>query len=98
VSKCKIDTSQKPYVENYPALHEWLQKLEARCDWQLPIGPAKEPHAYVEQWSSHSCRPFVVIIYANNNGWNVFTDCADGRVDATLRDAEVRTTTKAKAT
>lgn len=88
----KTKTEDRPYVANYPPLAEWLAKIEARCDWQLPIGPKNDPNAYVECYSApHGNRhPFIVIVYAHNHGWNIFTDERTNKIAATFEDAELR--------
>jgi len=93
--KIKVDTSQFPYVENYPPLRDWLKKHEARCMWQLPMQPEhgreEPPTAYVEQWMfPKTSRMVVVVVYANKMGWDVFTSSNEHQIDATLEDAEER--------
>lgn len=78
----------KPYVENYPPLHDWLRTIGAQCDWQLPLGPG--PQAYVESYSVRGRPSFIVIVRANQLGWDIFTSLNDGRIDATLADAAKR--------
>lgn len=83
-------TEDKPYVENYPPLRGWLRQIGARCDWQVPLGNAKEPIAYVEQWQAPTGRSFIVVVHAMRHGWNIYTDCADDGIAPTLIDAAVR--------
>jgi hypothetical protein len=33
----KDDTSDKPWVSNYPPLRDWLDKHDARCQWQQAL-------------------------------------------------------------
>lgn len=80
----------KPYVENYPPLRDWLRQIGARCDWQVPLGNAKAPVAYVEQWQASGARSFIVVVCAKQHGWNIFTDCGDNSIGATLIDAAAR--------
>lgn len=80
----------KPYTENYPPLRDWLRQIGARCDWQVPLGNAKAPVAYVEQWQAPGARSFIVIVHARQHGWNIYTDCGDNSIGATLIDAAAR--------
>lgn len=88
--KSKMDPKDRPYVENYPPLKEWLDKNNARCDWQSPVGPEKDPVAYVEQWYINGKSAFLVTIRSNQMGWEIFTSGNDVRIPQTLKDAEER--------
>lgn len=37
--------ANKPWVSNYMALAEWLNKISAICNWQIMRGPKDEPQA-----------------------------------------------------
>lgn len=85
-------TVNKPWVENYPALKEWLNKIGARCLEQVPgpkMAKSKDPTFYIEKWIC-GAREFYVEVRANQLGWNVYTGCASGLITDTLRDAEQR--------
>ncbi len=81
----KTRTEDKPYVANYPPLAEWLEKIEARCDWQLPLGTA-----LVEGWRTLRGSTFILVVHADKKGWEIFTALDDNKIDATLLDAEKR--------
>lgn len=83
------ESKSKPYMENYPELHNWVRSHEARCDWQVPVGPASNPEAYIEQWRIDGGY-FVVLIRADELGWDIFTPCNDRSVKGTLADLERR--------
>jgi hypothetical protein len=90
------DTSNKPWLSNYPPLKEWLDKHDARCLWQAPQNPQPSdadsdwtPVAYVEGWRIRA-RQFILIVYANKGGWDIFTPADSQIIDASLLDAERR--------
>jgi len=89
MGKRKIADLDQPWVDNYPALKEWLNKHKAFCQWQLPMGDKDAPQAYVECWQIGN-RQVIVLVHAKQGGWNIFTDTNDNRIDATLADATKR--------
>jgi len=79
----------KPWIGNYPPLHEWLMQNDARCDWQLRLG--KGAHAsMLEQWRMPGSLPFIVLVMANKHGWEVYSPCHENNINATLEDAKRR--------
>lgn len=90
------DTSEHPYVENYPPLKEWLDKHEARCIWQVPAQHESErarayPTFYVELWLfPKTNRTAIIIVHSNKGGWDIHTPAGTNRVAETLEDAERR--------
>jgi hypothetical protein len=80
----------KPYVENYPPLHAWLKKHGAHCNWQVPIGGARKPTAYVESWILRGGREVIVVVRARKRGWDIYTPEQSAGVEETLRAVEVR--------
>jgi transposase-like protein len=85
----------KPYTANYPVLEAWLQKHEAQCNWQLPIGDKRNPQGYVESWFSRSWKmPVVIIVWAKQRGWDIYTAPATNSGEVTLQDAEDRVLAK----
>jgi hypothetical protein len=85
-----INDIDKPWVDNYPPLRDWLRKHEARCNWQLPLGNKSFPNAYVESWIAPNGREFVVVVQANRLGWNIYTPEPSSEIVGTLADAERR--------
>jgi hypothetical protein len=73
------------WVANYPPLAEWLVKVEGRCLWQQRSGTSM-----IEGWAIGGAVA-IVEVYANGNGWNIYTACQSKRIDMTLIDAELRT-------
>lgn len=91
----KEDTSNKPWVSNYPPLAAWLEAHEAKCYWQLPLGgDPDEPNAYVERYMFKTKEDklvlAIVIVYANKMGWEIHTPCLSNDISETLRDADKR--------
>ncbi len=90
----KADNSNRPWVSNYPPLAVWLEKHEARCMWQLPLGgEPDEPTAYVEHYmivKGNKASLFVVVVHANGHGWEIYTPCDSNMITETLEDAEKR--------
>lgn len=86
----KRSVVDQPYVGNYPALDAWLKKLDARCDFQLPVGPSGARTAMVERWIPRGGTGFFVFVYAEHRGWDIFTSCALLDIEKTFADAEVR--------
>lgn len=90
VRACKTaDSKMKAWVSNYPPLHEWLQKIHAQCDIQIPFGANPDVGGYVEQWQANG-RIFFVIVRALQQGWDILTPCYSNEIAATLEDAEKR--------
>lgn len=83
--------ANRAYVENYPPLHEWLKKHEARCNWQAPIAgeSKKDAQAYVESWTIGRGE-VIVVVRANQTGWNVYTPILGSGIEESLTDAEAR--------
>lgn len=98
----KQDTSNQPWVKNYPPLAAWLEKHQARCSWQLPVGHQEPPRTSVECWlfsgttdapgqkPYHTARLAIITIHCNKMGWEIYTPCASTEIVRTLRDAEAR--------
>lgn len=90
----KDNDKNKPYVENYPPLWDWLKKHDARCNWQLPHGSPEAPRAFVECWAfqDHEGRTqqAIVLVQANQLGWEIFTPNDSADIAETLGDAERR--------
>lgn len=84
------DNKNKPWVSNYPPLHDFLREIDARCDWQIPYGPARAPTMYVEQWRAPGAAPFIIVVYADQHGWNIFTATLSEKIDATIEDVKRR--------
>jgi hypothetical protein len=84
-----MSDKSKPYVDNYPVLRDWLRKNEAKCDWQLSLGSEEEPSAFVESYSVRG-RQFLIMVYSNHGGWDIYTSGASSRIDETLDDANKR--------
>ncbi len=78
----------KPYTSNYPPLDKWLRDRDARCDFQLiPKGP--RPLFYLEQWHIGAAT-FLVKIYRDRAGWEIYTPGNSNCITSTLADAEAR--------
>jgi len=83
--------TERPYVANYPPLNDWLRKHESRCNWQLPLGDPEAPTAYVEShWLAKAKAEVIVVVRANQLGWDLYTPSRDNSIMATLEDAEKR--------
>jgi hypothetical protein len=90
------DNSNKPWVSNYPALKNWLDRLDAHCMWQIPMNERPRgagcdwaPTSYVECWMVGR-RPIVILVHSNKMGWDIYTNADTSRIDETLVDAERR--------
>lgn len=89
--KAATKNADKPWIHNYPPLRDWLSKHEARCNWQLPLGNPDRPNAYVESWSfARGTGEILVVVHANQNGWNLYTPHNSLKIDETIADAERR--------
>jgi hypothetical protein len=92
----KVDTSDMPYVENYPPLKAWLDKHDARCMFQVPMQcehgrDGAPPTAYVEQYLFPRTNRFaVVVVQARKMGWDIYVSSNDPQINTTLEDAERR--------
>lgn len=86
------DTSDLPYVANYPALDEWLREHDARCMWQTTqAGEAVTTHAtMVEMWQFPNGAQAIVLVRPCKMGWDIFTPGQSHLTAPTLRDAEAR--------
>jgi len=88
----------KPYVDNYPPLKAWLDRHEARCNWQLPLGGTKDnPTGFVESFMVKDGGEVIVVIHARQLGWNLYTPCHSNGIAATLADADARLRLEPKA-
>lgn len=84
------DLSNRAFVSNYPPLDEWLKKHEARCYFQVPVGgDPDDPNGYVEQYiiNGNFC---IVMVWANKNGWELYTAGDSMEIAPTFADAEKR--------
>lgn len=95
--KVKSDNGNKPWVDNYPPLRDWLNKHEARCMWQIPLNERPSdaehdwaPQAYVECYLISGRRLVIVVVHANKGGWDIYTDANTNKIAETLADAEQR--------
>lgn len=80
--------TDRAYIENYPELKTWLNKHNAICQQQVQYGDLGNP-SYLELWRIQD-KSFVVQVYPNKIGWNIFTDFDANEIEATLVDAENR--------
>lgn len=80
----------RPYVDNYPPLRDFLREIGARCNIQLPAGDPDDPTSYVEQWTAWSALKgksvtFQVVVHRDGMGWDIATFADTNEVDETLR-------------
>jgi hypothetical protein len=78
------NTKPKPGVENNPPLRDWLNKHNAKCIWQH----WDSAHS-IEGWTIAG-NLFIINIYSDNRGWDIYTGQASIDVTDTLKDAEKR--------
>lgn len=88
-AKAWFEAHPEPAIQSYPPLQEWLNKLDAVCDWQDKHGKGQHT-TMIEQWRTRGSMPFILLIHSNGGGWDVFTCLHDIAVEATQRDAEYR--------
>lgn len=90
--KTKTDNTNKPWVDNYPVLQDWLRAIEARCFSQIRTGGDEEnPTGYLETYLlPGNVRPFIVEVRANKMGWEIYTPCGSITTWETLEDANRR--------
>lgn len=69
-------------------LEAWLDKIGARCMWQLTRGKEEKPHSFVECWMANG-RIFIIERY-QDSGWQIYTGNDSNAIDATFADAERR--------
>jgi hypothetical protein len=81
--------SDRPFVDNYPELANWLRERNARCMWQLPRGNVDDPVEYVECWLIGT-RLAIVTVHRDRGGWDVYTSADTPKIDQTLEDADRR--------
>jgi hypothetical protein len=89
----KIDNKDRPYVSNYPPLAKFLAEREARCMWQLPLGSDETygyPPGYVELHMFPSGRAAIVVVHAQQHGWEIYTPGSSLKIDESLADAAAR--------
>lgn len=79
----------EPWISNYPPLHDWLMENNARCDWQMRYGKGNQGFM-LECWRLPGSLPFVVQVFTQSMGWDVFTPSGDRKVDETLADLRAR--------
>lgn len=96
-SRVAKDTSNHPYVENYPPLREWLDKHDGRCMWQIPMQceharqDRSPPTAYIEMWMfPKSNEQLIIEVRSNKMGWNIYSSTTSHEIYETLADAERR--------
>lgn len=78
--------SDEPTIENYPPLRDWLTKINARCLWQADTQSSLRA---VEAWSANGA-VFLIVLYEQQRGWSIFTDCDTNDIQLALLDAEKR--------
>jgi hypothetical protein len=94
-AKTKTPTAKKPdlpkpYVENYPLLKGWLDDHEARCNWQKALGDPERPSGYVESWSVPNKGEILLVVRADQHGWDIFTSNPSINTHTALDDANAR--------
>lgn len=81
----------EPWVGNYPALQQWLDKHGARCMTQHRTGgTAAKPTQYTEVWLFKGGRMAIIVVHSKGTGWDIYTASNDQSVIGTLRDVEAR--------
>lgn len=80
------DTSKEPWVENYPELKTWLDDHDAVCNWQKRIGSGGTA-CMVESWTIRGYNPFLVLVWANGNGWHIYTESSEGETEKYLAES-----------
>lgn len=85
----KKDTSDEPYVDNYPPLHAWVTKMmdehDARWAWQTRLN-----NGMLEclQVGAHAV---IILVYPRKHGWDIFTRTTDSpNIAETLAAVEKR--------
>lgn len=92
-------TKNKPWVSNYPPLNDWLHQHNARCMWQIPSEPEPKgeedynpewtPNSYIECWSVGKST-VILIVRANQQGWDIYSALNSNSVKESLEDAAKR--------
>ena len=86
--KLREQDKNEPWVENYPALAEWLEENGAVCNWQMPRG--RSPRAIlIESWQLNG-HVFIIEVRSNQHGWSIYTALPSNNVALTLADALIR--------
>lgn len=80
-----MTAKNEPYVSNYPPLDQWLKKHGAHCLWQMMDSRTRS----VEAWQVGTAT-VIVVVHANQHGWEIFTSLNTLDIAATLADAEQR--------
>jgi hypothetical protein len=92
-TKKKAIKANYPYVENYPPLHEFLQKHNAQCLRQIAVGDRSPdydyPRSFLETWQIRG-NVFIVEVRAEQCGWDIYTSGGFPGIAETLKDAEKR--------
>lgn len=83
------EAADEPWISNYPPLDAWLKKHDARCMWQIPYGDPERPQAYVECWRVGR-GSVVVVVRADNHGWDIYSNLNTNSVAESLDDAARR--------
>jgi len=83
MTKTRRSPEELPFVENYPALREWLTKHRARCMWQM----YEEERRSVEGWLVNA-RLVVLVVYPRREGWEIFTGVSSLDIAESLAEAE----------
>ena len=81
-----IEDHDQPWIVNYPELHGWLEKYQARCDWQLTVGDDR----HASMWRIKGSMPFIIVVLAGRRGWNIYTPPATDQSAEIFRDTTGR--------
>lgn len=89
----KIKGPQKtdaPTTRDYPALHAWLQKHDARCQWELDHNKGETNAFKVISFHFPASGHHVLVQVHHRMGWNLYTAFTGNSVSDSLEDAERR--------
>lgn len=84
VAVAHLPVADRPYIENYPPLRDWLVRHQARCLSQDAVG-----EDFWERWRI-GVRVVLVEVRAKKGGWDLWTACDSVKVEETFKDAERR--------
>lgn len=88
----KRPVEDEPFTDNYPALRDWLRKINAQCITQEVVAGTKaKPSTYFEAWRAPGAKVIVyLLVHDNKRGWDIATPADSNNVDESLADAERR--------
>lgn len=89
MAQTKKSNEDKPWIENYPELDEWLKTTAARGMWEKTIGEGMGQQM-IRYYLFPNGKAAIVTVWAQQGGYQIWTESAEVKTPEYFTDTEKR--------